>query len=86
MFEPREVDVRFLRTLQTVLDEILCYHGGHKFQIAHIRKESIFRSGMLLERIKANERAIIVFRFTTNQPGIATNDDNNDDNQLEKGN
>jgi hypothetical protein len=78
-FEPRKIDFGFL-TLQTVLDDILCCHGGNEFQIAHIGKERLLRNGELPTQLEASGEAAAVARFVMNPP-LRMDDDNNGDNR-----
>ena len=79
LFEPRKIDFGFL-TLQTVLDEILCYHGGNEFRITHIGKERLLRHGELPTHIGASAEAIEVAQFVLNPHGMQQDaeDDNGD--------
>ena len=76
-FEPRKIDFGFL-TLQTVLDDILCHHGGNEFKISHIGKERLLRIGELPTNIEASDEAASVYRFVMNPPRLI--DDEEDDN------
>ncbi len=78
-FEPRKIDFGFL-TLQTVLDDIHCCHGGNEFQIACIGKERLLRNGELPTRLEASEEAADAGRFVMN-PYPRMDDDNNGGNR-----
>lgn len=78
-FEPRKIDFSFL-TLQTVLDDILCCHGGNDFKIAHIGKERMLRNGELPTRLEASEEAAAVARFVRNPRRRMNNNNNHGDN------
>ncbi len=70
--EPIKIDFGFLM-LQTVLDDILCCHGGNEFQISHIGKERLLRNGELPTQLEASEEAAAAGRFVMNPyPRIVT--------------
>jgi hypothetical protein len=79
LFDPRKIDFGFL-TLQTVLDDILCHHGGNAFTIGHIGKERLLRRGELPTHIGASPEAIEVAQFVLNPPGMLQDADGDDDN------
>ena len=79
--KPRKIDFSFLLTLQTVLDDILCCHGGNNLKIAHIGKEQMLRNGELPTRLEASEEATAVARFVRNPRRQMNNDNNHGDNE-----
>ena len=76
-FEPRKIDFGFL-TLQTVLDDILCHHGGNEFKISHIGKDRLLRNGELPTRLEASDEAAAVYRFVMNPPRLIDGADDDD--------
>jgi hypothetical protein len=84
IFEPRKIDFGFL-TLQTVLDNILCHHGGNEFKIEHIGKERLLRNGELENRRNASVEAAAVAQFVRNPRQQPDNNNRRDNGPHEQG-
>jgi ribosome-associated protein YbcJ (S4-like RNA binding protein) len=84
IFEPRKIDFGFL-TLQTVLDNMLCHHGGNEFKIEHIGKERLLRNGELENRRNASVEAAAVAQFVRNPRQQPDNNNRRDNGPHEQG-